>query len=108
MAASEEFDKNIDCVKLSNLNFCLQLSPFSANIYLKKTLIRDKSGNYMNPVILDPSLMEKHISENTEVSKKVAVLENTIDDLKHRLDVSETECENAHGTINQLKNILII
>ena len=62
----------------------------------------------MNPVILDPSLMQKNILENTELSKKVAVLENTIDDLKHRLDVSETECENAHATINQLKNKLII
>ena len=50
--------------------------------------------------------MQKNILENTELSKKVAVLENTIDDLKHRLDVSETECENAHATINQLKNKL--
>ena len=47
MAASKAFNKILDCVKSSNLNFCLQLSPFSANISLKKTLVKDKAGFYL-------------------------------------------------------------
>ena len=103
MTASEAFEKIIDCVKLSNLNFCLQLSPFSANIYLKKTLIKDKSGNYLNPVISDPSLLKKYVLENSDLSKNVAALEEVISDLRLRLKKSETDRENAHGTIDELK-----
>ena len=41
MSASQAFDKIIENVKLFNLNFCLQLSPFSANINIK-TRLRSK------------------------------------------------------------------
>jgi hypothetical protein len=44
MVASQTFDSIIKQILTSNLNFQLQVSPFSANISLKKTPIKDKSG----------------------------------------------------------------
>ena len=114
MSASQAFDKIIEHVKLSNLNFCLQLSPFSANICLKKTLIKDKGGNYLNPgnipnpVVSDSSILEKHIIKNSELCKKVAGLEHTIADLKVSLEESKKECETVQDMIKKLENTLSI
>ena len=35
MAVCEALENVLNCVKTSNLNFCLQLSPFSAKISIK-------------------------------------------------------------------------
>ena len=60
MAACDAFEKVLNCVKTSNLNFCLQLSPFSANISIKKTLVKDKSGFYLSPpAVTDSMLVQK-------------------------------------------------
>ena len=96
MAASKAFDKILDCVKSSNLNFCLQLSPFSANISLKKTLVKDKAGFYLNPPEdSDLSLLQNHDEEKKELAKKVIDLEQVIANLKLRLEDSQTDCEHA-------------
>ena len=108
MSASQAFDKIIDNVKLSNLNFCLQLSPFSANIHLKKTLIKDKGGNYLNPAVSDSPILQKHVRENSELCKKVAILENKIADLKVSLEKSKMDFENAQEVIKKLENELSI
>ena len=86
MAASKAFDKILDCVKSSNLNFCLQLSPFSANISLKKTLIKNKAGSYLNPPE-EPDLS----LPNIEKAKKMIELEHIIADLRARLEESQTD-----------------
>ena len=104
MAASEAFDQILEYVKLSNLNFCLQLSPFSANISIKKTLIKDKSGVHLNPRIPIPHPLEK----------KVKDLEVLVNSLQLRLaesveTISELECslrikqENIDSEGNDLK-----
>ena len=106
MAASKAFDKILDCVKTSNLNFCLQLSPFSANISLKKSLIKNKAGFYLNPPVdTDLSLLKE---EKNVLAKKVIDLENIVADLKFRLEESQTECEQAHDIIQKLENELNI
>ena len=47
--------------------------------------------------------MTKYTSDNSDLSKKVAALEEVIYDLRLRLKKSETDRENAHETINELK-----
>ena len=84
----------VGCVKASNLNFCLQLSPFSANISLKKSLIKDKAGYPLKPQF---DVMTR------ELSDKVTELENIVDELKLRLADSVTECEKANETIRELE-----
>ena len=44
MLASNTFDFILEQIKKSSLNFQIQLSPFSAYISLKKSLVTDKSG----------------------------------------------------------------
>ena len=44
MDALAIFDKLVQQIQNSHLNFRLELSPFSANISLKKSFIRNKSG----------------------------------------------------------------
>ena len=43
MATSEPFEHLINQVKMSNLNYNLQQSPFAAIISLKKSLIKDEN-----------------------------------------------------------------
>ena len=49
MVASRTFDSILEQILSSNLNFQLQISPFSANISLKKTPIKDLSGSPVLP-----------------------------------------------------------
>ena len=51
MMAEETFSNIIQQVQLSNLNFQLQLSPFSAMISLKKTLLKINSEISLNLLI---------------------------------------------------------
>ena len=49
MAASILFENIIHQVKSSNLNFRIEMAPFSANIVIKKSLIKDSLGFYLQP-----------------------------------------------------------
>ena len=44
MVAKRTFENILNHIQSSNLNFQLQISPFRANISLKKSLVRDKTG----------------------------------------------------------------
>ena len=90
-AACETFDKILDCVKKSNLNFCMQLSPFSANISLKKTFVKDKAGVYLNPPVSTVSVQDPDTLylKNKDLTKKVNDLEIIIDKLNWRLKAYE-------------------
>ena len=49
MLASQTFDNILEEIQNSCLNFQLQISPFSAMISLKKSYIKDRSGNPLLP-----------------------------------------------------------
>ena len=51
MMASNTFDRLLREIQASNLNFHLQVSPFSAHISLKKSLVRERDGTYRQPVL---------------------------------------------------------
>ena len=52
MAAHKTFDSILRQIQFSNLNFRIQLSPFAANISLKKTPVKDMSGTPL-PIKID-------------------------------------------------------
>ena len=54
MAVSNNFDNILEQIKMSNLNFWVQLSPNSATMLFKKSSVRDVSGNPMMPPIPKP------------------------------------------------------
>ena len=99
MAAAKAFDKILDCVKSSSLNFCMQVSPFSATISLKKTFIKDKDGLYLYNPVKDSSALPNQDRH----SDKTKQLEDIVEDLKSRLAESVTECERAYDTITGLE-----
>ena len=49
MAASKTLEMILDQVKMSNLNFHIQHSPFSAIISIKSTFVKNKEGVSLNP-----------------------------------------------------------
>ena len=68
MHAKIVFDKILEQIQASNLNFQLRLSPFSASISLKKSFIRDKSGYILLPTT--GPMPANSISENDELVEK--------------------------------------
>ena len=85
MAAASVFDSIVQQIQLSNLNFKLQLSPFAAEISLKKTPAKNRWGIPF-PVPNDPSFLTipRHSeSENSAaLAAKNAKLENELIDMK--------------------------
>ena len=85
MLATEAFRQILDNIQSSNLNFQLQVSPFSAQISLKKSLVKDRAGNILHP----PTNFQFQSYENSRKS--------------HHEDVENIEEENK-----KLKNELLI
>ena len=89
MAASQAFEGIINQVVASKLNFCLEQSPFSAVIHLKKSVIRNKSGIFQIP---PPSLSVQLLqvqSDNFRQAQKIVQLESVIKTLKSERAQSE-------------------
>ena len=93
------FDNIIKQILSSNLNFQIQISPFSANISLKKTPIKDKLGAPMNP--LRPALPSSFY--NVSIPDLATLSANNIQDLdslrrnhKHDVRACEAAFENPN------------
>ena len=102
MVASNTFEFLLDQIKSSNLNFQLQLSPFSAIISLKKTLVKDKFGSPLLPQT-SSILLDNSMSEIAALTKKNLHLESVVKSLKSDYEISVLDCENSHKTIAQLE-----
>ena len=87
MLATKSFDHILELVQTSRLNSHIQISPFSAFISLKKSLIRDQSGK---PFL--PTKLRNISTENVEaLIVKNRELEKTVHPFKraHRTDQQE-------------------
>ena len=108
MHASNAFEQIIDQIRTSNLNFQLTMSPFSAQISLKKSLIIDKSGNICQPrsvvAAADMAKIESDCailaSENDELKKALKILQDN-----H--DRAVNDCHEAHEKIKVLEKVPI-
>ena len=89
MLASKAFSNIIDQIQTSNLNYQVQLSPFSAYISLKRSLIKEKSGAYRQPpapetlASRNPSLVAELVDKNLQLEKR---LEEMKADHAHAVD----------------------
>ena len=97
MLAKQRFDHILEQVQTSCLNFHLQVSPFSAVISIKKSLVKDKSGQFF----ILPQARESTIHKN-EVIKENAKLENDVANLTKLYNDSVNDCERAYNVINSL------
>ena len=94
MLADQTFNNILDKIQKSNLNFQLQVSPFSAIISLKKSLVKDKSGSFLLPPSTQPSTRLSSTTVNTDLLVKISKLETD-------LQIQKNSHENA---LNKFKD----
>ena len=95
MIAYKQFDHILKQVQNSGLNFQLQVSPFGAIISLKKSLVKDRNGEFIIP---STSISGTHYNSEdfAALLVKNAVLENKLNDLQNNYESSVDDCEAAH------------
>ena len=67
-ATAAAFENIFQTVQSSNLNFLLEMSPFAANISLKKTPVKTKSGIPLLPYV--PNHSHSSVDVEALVTKK--------------------------------------
>ena len=107
MAASEMFDIILSQIQRSSLNFRLQVSPYSAVISLKKSLVKDKFGT---PILKSSFKNESGVypcSESSEAKFKIQTLEAELYSLKQTYGKVQSKLADSYQTIDSLgKNIV--
>jgi hypothetical protein len=106
MAATLKFDAILSTVQSSNLNFHVEISPFSAVIHLKKSLIVNKLGIPQIPPPSNSLLLEQQKSYNFVLAQRIVFLENAANSLKSDYENALLDCQEAHKTISKLKEDL--
>ena len=93
MDANTAVDMIVSTVKNSNLNFFVQESPFSLQINIRKTFIKNKDGTILQPIIKQnvkiANLEQENSSLNDLVKRLQAELFETRDSL-HKLENEKT------------------
>ena len=94
MLATTSFDHVINEIQRSGLNFQLQISPFSALISVKKSLIKDVSGKPLLPPKIKPDRsdftseqIEALVSKNIELEKELTLLRMKHEEVAKYADV---------------------
>ena len=106
--AAIKFEDILNQIRSSSLNFRMNVTPFTAVIHLKKTITKDKSGNFLHQNTFVNRT--NNVKEADELMAKNLALEKEITDLKRScLKASEsiTEIERnlellnrQHGNVN--------
>ena len=102
MAASLTFEAILKEVQTSNLNFRIEMSPFSAVINLKKSFITNKFGV---PILSPPShavINQALKSENLTHTQQIVKLEKTIDNLRSEYESVALELKDSHESMANL------
>ena len=76
MPASKMFHEILDQIQSSNLNFQLHVTPFSAQIYLRKSLVKDKAGIVLPPVSQRHIEIEKLVDKNEKLQNELTMLQS--------------------------------
>ena len=123
MLACESVDTILEHVRNCGLNFQIQVSPFSAIISLKKSLVKDKSGNLLLPPyrygtrestreLVDKNIEltkmhEKVVSDYEKACELVKYLEKTRNEVKVKHEeATNTNEEQLKSEIETLKSTL--
>jgi uncharacterized protein with von Willebrand factor type A (vWA) domain len=109
MVATLKFDEILRTIQSSNLNFRLEMSPFSAIIHMKKSLVTNKSGISLLPPPAYSVLLDQEKSQNKILSQRIDYLEMEISalkcDYKKALLGQKVASENAVKLENELKTV---
>ena len=86
-------------IQASHLNLNLQISPFS--ISLKKSLVKDKSGNILLPPYR--GLIRSSSNDVATLAARNLILENDMRILQRNYEDAMTDCQAAHKKIDFLQ-----
>ena len=95
MIATKQFNCIVNEIQNSGLNYSLQVSPFSALISLRKTLVKDLSGSYIIP----SQCQNEHCS--CSCKNKLSSLQ-----LQKKYEEISAAHELANETIGNLSNMI--
>ena len=88
MAVDATFSSIISEIQLSNLNFSLQITPFTAYITLKKSVIKDKHGNQAvpsPPILILLQQAQQTIRELQEENEQLKIKSDATEKKNHAL-----------------------
>ena len=97
MLASKAFHDILNKIQSSNLNFHLRISPFSAQISLRKTLVKDKDG----APLLSSTIPSTPSEDITELVAKNHQLEQDVYNLSKNLTNVAIENETLKNTVSE-------
>ena len=104
MVANEAFDSILEHIKTSNLNFHLQMSPFSALISLKKSPVKDKAGAPLLPQVQLSRLSQTSEATIAALAAKNLQLEADLNSLRKEHTDCVDDCEGAYRRIKLLES----
>ena len=104
MLASQTFDSILQHIQTSNLNFQVQISPFSAVISLKKSLVKDKSGIFLLPPTSQSCLPSTALSDIANLTSKNIQLEKDLKNSQRNYQDAVEDCEDVHKRLKVLQN----
>ena len=93
MAASNSFFSILNEIQKSNLNFKIELSPFSAIVTLKKTVIRDSKGFSALPSPPSSFLLQQAQFEVSKLSQEISSLKSEHVQIKQEFKSAVEKCE---------------
>ena len=99
MAVEEAFKNVLNKIQNCGLNFKIEVSPFSANISIKKSFFRDKSGNIITPG--DIHFVELK-QENNFLDQQLNYKECKLNSLKIKYENSLLDSEKSLETKEKL------
>ena len=87
------FESLLYQIKASKLNYKIEESPFSAVIFLKRSLIKDKFGNFLQPQNPAHQVLVKD-SEVSTLKDELAEKEEQLKELKSRNKILQASAKN--------------
>ena len=113
MLADQTFHNILDGIQRSNLNFQLQVSPFSAYISLRKSLVKDLSGSVLlpppkasvaQPPLPSPTLhtdVAKYLIRINELEKDLLAQKNNHEDVVNKCKDASAELGKENRVLKQ-------
>ena len=90
------YDDILNQVRNSGLNYQIKVSPFSAAIYLKKSIVKDRSGNFLLPKPPKISTIKNYdnlVSKNEELERELQTLHRSCNEVSISLAAVESQLE---------------
>ena len=109
MVAAKSFDQILHQITSSSLNYHLQVTPYSAIISLKKSLLNDKSGYPMQPrpnQALDNVHHQELIVKNLKLQAELQMLKERNEELIKESDYNHETIKGLLGTVKEKEDII--